>query len=151
MLAGAAVAVAILAGCTSTPTPAPSGSTGAPTPSATASTPGPPAFHPDGTAADNLPLFTAVTTQVWGSKNKAKGRAYVDALVSAGFDKSSMQVTKDTSTVGNAAESLQFSVLWGGECLVGQVGPATGSPVTAVMPALDDSTCLVGETRAIDW
>ncbi|MFT4229774.1 MAG: hypothetical protein QM602_05745 [Microbacterium sp.] len=123
--------------------------TQSPSPSPTASAG--PVLHPDGSAADNLPLFAAVTKKVWGSSNKAKGRAYVDALVRAGFDKAAMQVTKDTSTVGNAAESIQFSVLWEGECLVGQVGPATGKPVTAVMPALEGDLCLVGNTRTIDW
>ena len=62
-----------------------------------------------------------------------------------------MQVTQDQSTVGNAAESIQFSVVWNGECLVGQVGPATGQPVAIVLPVLADGSCLVGETRAIDW
>ena len=69
---------------------------------------------------------------VWASPNNVAGRAYIDALVAAGFDKSAMQVTKDKSTVGNPAESIQFSVHWGGDCLVGQVGPATGAPVTVV-------------------
>ena len=69
----------------------------------------------------------------------------------AGFDKAAMQVTRDTSTVGNPAESIQFSVRWGDECLVGQVGPATGDPVTVVVPGLAEGTCLVGETRPIDW
>ena len=79
------------------------------------------------------------------------GRAYIDALVAAGFDKTTMQVTQDKTTVGNPAESLQFSVRWGDECLIGQVGPATGTPVTVVAPALAEGTCLVGRTRPIDW
>ncbi len=63
-----------------------------------------------------------------------------------------MQVTPDTSTVGNPAESLQFSVRWGEkECLVGQVGPSTGEPVTTVMSQLAEGRCLVGETLPIDW
>ena len=62
-----------------------------------------------------------------------------------------MQVTNDRSTVGNAAESMQLSVFWQGECLVGQVGPATGDPVTTVLPALQGDTCLIGQTRVIDW
>jgi hypothetical protein len=104
-----------------------------------------------GTAADNLPVFTSVTNAVWASPERAVGRAYVDALIAAGFDRTSMQVTYDESTVGNPAESIQFSVKWGQECLVGQVGPATGEPVTVVVPALVEGTCLVGATRPIDW
>jgi len=106
---------------------------------------------PDGTAAENLPLFAAVTDAVWASEQRGAGQAYVDALVGAGFDKAAMQVTPDQSTVGNPAESLQFSVLWGEECLVGQVGPAIGDPVVVVVPVLDEGTCLVGQTRPIDW
>jgi hypothetical protein len=75
----------------------------------------------------------------------------VDALVAAGFDKSAMQLTPDQSTVGNPAEAIQFSVLWKETCLVGQVGPATGAPVTVVVPALADGSCLIGSTRPIDW
>ncbi len=120
-------------------------------PTAPASGPAQAALEPEGTAADNLPLFTDVTNTVWASPDQVSGRAYVDALVAAGFDKAAMQVTPDQSTVGNPAESIQFSVRWGQECLVGQVGPTTGSPVTVVVPVLAEGTCLVGETRPIDW
>ena len=106
----------------------------------------------DGTAAQNLPLFAATTAQVWATDQRTSGRAYIDALTAAGFDRAAMQVTQDQSTVGNAAETLQFSVRWGDtECLVGQVGPSTGEPVTVVMPQLAEGRCLVGSTRAIDW
>jgi len=105
----------------------------------------------DGSAGDNLPLFAQIVAAVWASPENAAGRAYIDALVAAGFDKAAMQVTNDTSTVGNRAESVQFSVLWGGECLVGQVGPATGDPIAVVVPALAEGGCLIGATRPIDW
>jgi hypothetical protein len=143
----------VLAGCTPDATPAPSGDPtgGAPSASSSPSAPAAPALVPDGTAADNLPLFTEVTDTVWASADRAAGRAYIDALVAAGFDKAAMQVTHDQSTVGNPAESIQFSVRWGDECLVGQVGPATGDPVTVVVPVLAEGTCLVGQTRPIDW
>ncbi len=108
-------------------------------------------LQPDGSAEDNLPLFTQVMEEVWDSKAKVRGRAYVDALVDAGFDRDAMEVTNDVSTVGNAAESIQFAVLWDGECLVGQVGPSTKTPTAVVMPELPDGGCLVGETRPIDW
>lgn len=115
-------------------------------------TPAAPAFVADGTAEDNLPLFAAVTEQVWGSGQNVSGRAYIDALIAAGFDRAAMQVTQDVTTVGNPAESIQFSVRWGdADCLVGQVGPSTGAPVTAVLPQLAEGRCLIGATRAIDW
>lgn len=90
--------------------------------------------------------------QVWASDERASGRAYIDALVAAGFDRTAMQVTQDLTTVGNPVESLQFSVSWAGEeCLVGQVGPSTGEPVTVVVDQLAEGRCLVGNTRPIDW
>lgn len=148
----------VLAGCSAAePIPTPPSTSistdvapsAAPSPSATAA---PTAeLVPDGTAADNLPLFSAVTAAVWATAEQGAGRAYVDALTAAGFDKTAMQVTYDESTVGNPAESIQFSVRWDDECLVGQVGPATGVPVTVVVPVLAEGTCLVGDTRPIDW
>lgn len=131
------------------PAPAPTEAAPSPSPSATAAGP---VYVADGTADDNLPLFEAVTAAVWASDQKVSGRAYIDALVAAGFERAAMQVTPDTSTVGNPAESIQFSVRWGdAECLVGQVGPSTGEPVTVVVPQLAEGRCLVGTTRPIDW
>ncbi len=124
---------------------------GTPVATPTATAPAPPALVPEGTAADNLPLFAAVTAGVWATDARLSGRAYIDALVAAGFDKAAMQVTNDQSTVGNPAETIQFAVRWGDQCLIGQVGPATGDPVTVVVPGLAEGACLVGNTRPIDW
>ncbi|HYI52180.1 MAG TPA: hypothetical protein VEX42_11490 [Microbacterium sp.] len=121
------------------------------TPTASPSDEAPVTLMREGTAADNLPIFATVTNSVWATPDQVSGRAYVDALVGAGFEKAAMQVTHDQSTVGNPAESIQFSVRWGEECLVGQVGPAIGAPVTVVVPVLAEGTCLVGDTRPIDW
>ncbi|KNY07101.1 DUF6993 domain-containing protein [Microbacterium sp. GCS4] len=144
-------AALLLAACgpTGDAVPSPDAETAAPSPTAT---PEGPVFVADGSADDNLPLFSAVTAEVWATDQRGAGRAYIDALIAAGFDRAAMQVTQDVSTVGNAAESLQFSVAWGdSECLVGQVGPSTGEPVAVVMPQLDGGRCLIGTTRAIDW
>lgn len=147
LIAGASIAT--LAGCAGEPAPAPSVT---PTATAEPTAPAGPVLLPDGTAEDNLPVFTQVVEQVWGTERRAEGRAYVDALVAAGFDRDAMQVTSDRSTVGNPAESIQFSVRWGEEsCLVGQVGPSTGAAVTMVLPQLAEGRCLVGATRPIDW
>jgi len=147
---------ALLSACTQ-PSPEPTASTAAPSTPAVSPTPTPtqtstgPVLVPDGTAEDNLPLFAQVVETVWTSPDQVSGRAYIDALVAAGFDKSAMQVTNDLTTIGDPAESIQFSVLWGDECLIGQVGPAKGEPVTVVMPALAEGGCLIGNTRPIDW
>ena len=156
---GIAVAVGLLlAGCTGDPGPGPSSPSSSITSEPAQAPTGPdsvptaaPILQSDGSAADNLPSFAAVTNQVWSSDRRGEGRAYVDALVAAGFDKAAMQVTRDESTVGNPAESIQFSVLWKGECLIGQVGPATGDPVAVVARPLEGGSCLVGNTRPIDW
>lgn len=149
-----------LAGCTGEqPAPVPSGtgdaassaapaSTDAATPSATAT---PAALVPGGSASKNLPFFAQVVSTVWSGPDQVAGRAYIDALTAAGFDKGAMQVTPDESTIGNAAESIEFSVRIGDDCLVGQVGPSIGDPVTAVLPGLSSGGCLIGQTRSIDW
>lgn len=149
-------------GCTGTPAVQPSPASAPPSAAATdtsASDSGPVAsptptavvLVPNGTASQNLAFFTSVVDTVWAGPDQVAGRAYVDALVSAGFDKAAMQVTSDQSTIGNAAESIEFSVRVGDQCLVGQVGPSIGGPVTAVMPGLSAGGCLIGQTRAIDW
>ncbi|QIG41300.1 hypothetical protein G5T42_14425 [Microbacterium sp. 4R-513] len=158
-LATAALCLAVLTGCAAGPPDTPSASATAslpaPSPSGTASASATAApalvLRPDGSASDNLAYFTSIVAAVWAGPDRASGRAYIDALATAGFDKGAMQVTNDESTVGNPAESIQFSVLWAGECLVGQVGPATGEPVTTVLPVVGEGSCLIGQTRPIDW
>lgn len=153
----AVAVVSALTGCAAEAEPTPTSTTPVASASATpTSTPTPTTVPvvlvPDGSADDNVPLFRKVVKKVWASDDKVHGRAYVDALVKAGFSKKAMQVTEDLSTVGNAAESLQFSVLWhDDQCLIGQVGPETGAPVVEVMPELGDGRCLLGKTRTIDW
>lgn len=147
---GTVAALLALAACTA-PSPAPAVTTPMTQAEPTPTIPPGPVLVPSGTAADNLPYFASIIGNVWGGPEQGSGRAYIDALVAAGFDKAAMQVTADQSTVGNAAESIQMSVRWGSECLVGQVGPATGQPVAVVLPGLADGGCLIGATRTIDW
>ena len=144
------VGVLGFAACTPTPTPTPTQTTAAPTATPTP-TPTGPALVPDGSAEDNLPLFAQVVNTVAATDDRAQGRAYIDALVAAGFPKAQMQVTNDLTTVGNPADSIQFSVKWAGECLVGQVGPSTPAPTALVLPLVPGDTCLIGQTRPIDW
>lgn len=123
---------------------------GASSPSASdAASPGATAAGSD--AQQRLPLFSQTVAAVWSGPDRVSGRAYIDALTAAGFDKSSMQVTADQSTIGNAAESIEFAVRIGDECLVGQVGPSIGDPVATVLPGLSSGGCLIGKTRTINW
>ncbi len=144
ILAGAAL---MLAGC------ATGGDDGPSTPAATVSatpTPTVPTLVPGGSAADNLPYFTAIVTRVWAGPDRLAGRGYIDALIAGGFDRAAMEVTEDLTTIGNPADSIQFAVRWGPECLIGQAGPGMPGAVTLTAPPTG-ATCLLGDTRPIDW
>lgn len=106
---------------------------------------------PEGSAQENLPYFAQVIEAVWAGDQRTQGRAYVDALVAAGFDKMAMQVTADETSIGNAVDALSVSVKWSDQCLIGQAGPETGEAVAVAMPFLADGGCLIGATRPIDW
>jgi beta-glucanase (GH16 family) len=157
----AVIAVSAVLGLSACSPGAPIGSTGAtataaPDPSASsASDPTPedaaPTLQPAASATDNLPFFDSVNVAVTRADPSAGGRAFIDALAAAGFDTSAMEVTADTTTLGDPADSIQFAVRFAGECLVGQFGPKSGGYHSAVRPALGTGGCLVGRTRAIDW
>ncbi len=108
-------------------------------------------LRPAGGARANLAYFDFVAAGVAEANPEAGGREFVDALAASGFDKADMEVTFDQTNAGLAADSIQFAVLFAGECLIGQNGPATDGYHGAVMPILGGGTCLVGATRQIDW
>lgn len=108
-------------------------------------------LDPNGTADDNLEFFDAVNQATIDGHDNPIGRDFINGLVNAGFDKDDMQVTEDYSTVGNPAESIQFSVHWGDNCLIGQNGDAVNGYHSAVMPDLATGKCLIGNTAPIDW
>lgn len=154
-LAGAAIMIAVT-GCTATspaPTsrPTPTGTapaaTGEPTPAPSA----PPTLRPMLSATENRAYFDAVNQAVITANPSAGGRDFIDALVAAGFDKSQMEVTSDRTTVDLQADSVQFAVLFQGECLIGQYGAGSGGYQSALRPPLGTGGCLVGDTRPIDW
>jgi hypothetical protein len=62
-----------------------------------------------------------------------------------------MQLTADTTTLGAPADSIQFAVGFGPECLIGQFGSKSDGYRSDVRPALGTGGCLVGATRPIDW
>lgn len=164
--AGAALAGAlllpVLAGCAADATPfaTATSSTSATavaspaTPSAAsapASASDAPILRLDLAASDNLAYFDSVNVGVIAADASAGGRAFIDALVAAGFEESQMEVTADRTTVDLSADSVQFAVRFAGDCLIGQYGPASGGYHSAVGPVLATGSCLVGETRPIDW
>ena len=147
----------VLSGCTSgtpapTSSPSPSGFPAeSPSPDASASAdPAPaPSLQPGGSASDNLPYFDSVNKALLAGNPMPGGRPIVDNLVAAGFDKSMIQVTPDTTAIGRDVDSMQFSVRFGDECLVGQASP-TGYASTDG-PTVAGTGCLIGITRTIDW
>lgn len=151
----ALVGVAVIFGaaaCTSADPQPTSPETARPTPTATTPpTATAPVFRPELSATENLAFFDSVNAGVVAANGAAGGREFIDALAAAGFDKAQMQVTADTTTIGEAADSVQFSVLFQGECLVGQYGPKSGGYHGAIRPPLGTGACLVGQTRPIDW
>ncbi|MGR2751554.1 DUF6993 domain-containing protein [Agromyces arachidis] len=158
LVALACVAVPGLTGCTpaaSSEAPA-STSVSSPAPRPVPSTVAPPenvdlVLRPELSAAENLAFFDSVNLAVIAADPEAGGRAFVDALIAAGFDRSGMQVTSDTTTLGDPADSIQFAVGFGPDCLVGQYGPKSDGYQSAVRPALGTGGCLLGDTRPIDW
>jgi hypothetical protein len=149
--AGAAIVVGVT-GCTASPWPT---ATLEPRPTPTATAAPPQAvvstLRPELSAGENLAFFDSVNLGIVAANPEAGGRDFIDALISAGFDTSQMEVTADRTTVDLQADSVQFAVLFQGECLVGQYGPASGGYHSAVRPALGTGGCLVGQTRPIDW
>jgi hypothetical protein len=125
------------------------------TPEATASasaTPKPqrdPELLPGGSALANRDYFDFVNERLLEQTPDAKGKAIIDNLVVAGFDKAAMQVTPDATPGGLAVDSIEFSVLAGGDCLIGQVRGADYT--STIAPVLSNGACLVGKTRTIDW
>ena len=143
-LAGLGIALALaltLGACAPELTPMP-----VPThePTSSSSTP------PDESAAGKRALFDETNNAtVTRLGTGAKGRDFIDALVAAGFDKSAMQLTADTTAVGLVADNIQFSVQIEQECLVGQFGNV--GYASAILPAVATAGCLIGNTRPIDW
>ena len=134
-----------------------SGSESHPTESATPSPTGTdessviPEFVPGGTAIQNKPYFDYVNRQTVALTPNPAGRAFVDALVAAGFDRAAMQLTPDTTAADLTADSIQFSVQVGEQCLIGQWGTGSQGYRSTVAPVVTGIGCLIGETRAIDW
>jgi hypothetical protein len=143
-------AVLLLAGCVGgTPTSSESPTTQPSEPTETVAPVEPPALDPAGSAEDNLEYFTMVVTDFLASAPEAQGREIIDHLASVGFDKAQMEVTPDATAIGLDADNIQFSVRINDSCLIGQNGNVGIHTLAA--PVLATGTCLVGDTRAIDW
>lgn len=164
-LIGVALAVILVSGCTTDPNAAespastpssarPGVSPSAGDPSASVSptptpTPTPVGVDPTAGAAANDPVARAALEPLLADDPRPGGRAIVDALAAAGFDKAAMEVTADATPLGNPTDAVLFAVRLGEECLLGQVDGA--GLTTSAQPVLGTGRCLVGATRSIDW
>ncbi|MCU1544939.1 MAG: hypothetical protein JWP30_39 [Homoserinimonas sp.] len=139
-----------LAGCTGMgEAPDPKPSQVATKPSQTPTAAPDPVLQPAGTASDNLAYFDFVNEALIQANADPDGRAIIDNLTSAGFDKATMQVTQDTTPNGHDVDSVQFAVAINGECLIGQWGK--DGYFSSTSPILGTGGCLIGKPRPIDW
>lgn len=112
-----------------------------------------PVFYPEGTATENLPYFAYSLTLFTESDAEIGGQAIVDFLVNEGFAKDAMQVSFDRTKTDLQADAIFVSVRVGEECLLGQVTTKGRNVSSTVQPAIgpDNTLCLIGNTRPIDW
>lgn len=104
-----------------------------------------------GTADQNKPFFDYVNKQTVALNDAPVGQTFVDALTAAGFDRAAMQLTPDTTAADLQADSIQFSVQIGEQCLIGQFGSGSKGYKSMLAPVVGGIGCLIGQTRPIDW
>ena len=143
----------VLSGCAvESPEPQPTRSSSTPTPAPTPTPTPTPTVDPElvvgGTAGQNRPFFEFVIERLLATTAAPSSLGVIEALVSAGFDRAAMQVTPDTTRVGEPADSILVSVLIDGQCLLGQV--AEGALETQLADVLGSGRCMVGRTLSLD-
>lgn len=144
----AVVGLLALAGCVPTVTPMPTPAVTA-EPSSGPSEAAGPHLDLDGTAQDNQAYFDQVNAQLISAGGTLDGRAFIDNLVAAGYSKTDMEVTSDTTAIGGAADNIEFAIRLNGTCLIGQFGNIGYASTTQSL--LATGRCLIGATRPIDW
>jgi hypothetical protein len=102
----------------------------------------------DGTAGQNRPYVEFVMDRLITISPEMTSLEIADTLEAAGFARSTLQVTDYATRVGSRADSILFSILIDGECLLGQV--ADGAVTTTVSDVLGTGKCLVGRTASLD-
>lgn len=132
------------------PTTAPGEPTTAPAPAPTSGGSGSTtSFDKSGTAESNKAYFDATNKKLTRGGGTPNGRQLIDNLVKAGFPKKAMELTPDKTAIDLDADTIEFSVLIGDSCLLGQRGEFGYR--SAVVPSLSTGKCLVGKTRSITW
>lgn len=145
-VAAAAVVCFALVGCTAVPAEKPTTSA---SPSASTAIPEKkPEFVPDGGATENREYFDYVLGNHFVGGGATDGVSVVAVLVDAGWTKDLLEITPDSTPLGNATDAITVAVRLPDGCLIGQWG---GEYSSSVMPVLATGTCLIGATRPIDW
>lgn len=139
-------AVSVLSGCYAGPsggsqTTLEQGSSSSPTDGVTA-----PTLRPEGSAAESRELFDSANRGVIERRDAPARQDFVAGLVAAGFERDAIEATRDVTTLGNEAESVQIAVRWGDECLVAQYDPPDGGYTSTVADTLSSGHCLLGDT-----
>jgi hypothetical protein len=101
-----------------------------------------------GTAGQNRPYVEFVMDRLIAISPEMTSLEIADTLVAAGFERTSLQVSEYATRVGSRADSILFSILVDGECLLGQV--ADGAVTTSIGDVLGTGKCLVGRTASLD-
>lgn len=118
----------------------------------TMATPTPEAvFVPDGGAEENKAYFDKTLQDLLEANPDAGSHEMVNALTDAGFDKSTMEVTPDKTSVDLDAAFVVVSVkMPDNMCLIGQTG-THGYASMVAEPMKSTDTCLIGKNQEIDW
>lgn len=142
------VAALLLAGCTAgEPAPGPSETAAAsstPTPTPTPD----PELVVGGTAGQNRPYFEFILTNLLERSERPTSATILNSLAAAGFDRATIEITPDTTGVGELADSILVGIPIDGQCLLGQI--IDGELVSELADVLGTGRCLVGHTLSLD-
>jgi hypothetical protein len=141
--------VMTLSGCTPEPVRPSKTHTAAASATPTATPTQAPILRPELSAKQNLPFFDYVNEKTLAANPDPVGKTFTDALVAAGFNKADMSVTADKTTINLTPGSIQFSVLFNGQCLLGQYGGDGVGYHSEVADVLSTGKCLIGETAPV--
>lgn len=155
LVAAATVGTALLSGCSQLFTQTTPGQQPAPITTTVPSTdaPAPAAYDPTTGTAGNKALWDAINTATATNAQQAGttpgGSAFIDALAAAGFDRATLEVSADRTSIDLAASSIEFSARFADGCLLGQFGPDDTGYRSIITPLPTSGTCLIGSPRGV--
>lgn len=107
-------------------------------------------YFPDGSAADNLPIFTKTLVEYGKGSGAIDSEPIERALVDVGFEADSIEVTQDVDPFGNDAESIFVSSRFDDQCLIGQLVEADREVIVEQTNTIgpDGDQCLIVQPRS---